>query len=418
MPSPDSRPVSKSARLLALHRQGIRALQRLAHWDPRSRASGKANAPNLVAGKAPCPAGGRPSAARSFELVTAPERAPVVHGRGLGSCTIRPARPHGRHADGWRSRRRGRWRGSRSRGRGRDAARQGRSLLPLLRCSPQLRRAGERRSEGVAPERVRRWVRSDGEVGANNCLAAQCAARADEGGLGRLRARPFLLGRCAPPKRFALFGARGLAVHSEPAPREFGRRGALVVARVVLEVGLGGCGLQGRGGAGGGRRGEHFRRLDVVGWSCEVDLHIRLDNADCLGASGREPAAFRLHLDHADVVLLVVVEDTNHLAFGEGREVAQSRLEHCLGVCDGDEVGRLRLQLDVGALGEGGRAHVQHVSLCEVQVLHHPVREVDHALLRDELEHAAVQPQLLVVRVGQLEHHGVADLEVHELLER
>ena len=39
------------------------------------------------------------------------------------------------------------------------------------------------------------------------------------------------------------------------------------------------------------------------------------------------------------------------------------------------------------------------------------------ALLRDELEDAAVQPPLHVARVGHLKDHRVGDLEVRQLLE-
>ena len=38
------------------------------------------------------------------------------------------------------------------------------------------------------------------------------------------------------------------------------------------------------------------------------------------------------------------------------------------------------------------------------------------ALLRDELEDAAVEPPLHVARVGHLEDHWIADLEVRQLL--
>ena len=64
----------------------------------------------------------------------------------------------------------------------------------------------------------------------------------------------------------------------------------------------------------------------------------------------------------------------------------------------------------------GGRLQVHNVALVQVHVLHHPKGQVNHALLRDEFEHAAMQPTLQEARVGQLEDHRVGDLEVSQLL--
>jgi hypothetical protein len=55
----------------------------------------------------------------------------------------------------------------------------------------------------------------------------------------------------------------------------------------------------------------------------------------------------------------------------EAREAAQRRLQHRPRVGDVQEVGGVRLQLDKGALGQGGRAQRHDVALLEQQVLHH-----------------------------------------------
>eukprot|EP00965_Chrysotila_dentata_P253221 6211133-Pleurochrysis_carterae.AAC.5 len=65
------------------------------------------------------------------------------------------------------------------------------------------------------------------------------------------------------------------------------------------------------------------RRLDVVGGRLEVELHVRLDDADRLRRAGREGAALAAHLDHANVVLALVVQDAERLALGQRGEVTQ-----------------------------------------------------------------------------------------------
>ena len=52
-----------------------------------------------------------------------------------------------------------------------------------------------------------------------------------------------------------------------------------------------------------------------------ADLDVRLDDAHRLGLALLERAPLRPHLDHADVVLLLVVEDAEGLALGERGEV-------------------------------------------------------------------------------------------------
>ena len=53
----------------------------------------------------------------------------------------------------------------------------------------------------------------------------------------------------------------------------------------------------------------------------------------------------------------------------------------------------------------------------EASRAHHPKGKIDHALLRNELEHAAVQPALQIARIGDLEHHRVLNLQLRQLLE-
>eukprot|EP00964_Phaeocystis_antarctica_P157770 scaffold128102_cov56-Phaeocystis_antarctica.AAC.2 len=97
-------------------------------------------------------------------------------------------------------------------------------------------------------------------------------------------------------------------------------------------------------------------------------LDVRLDDADRLGLSLLEGAPLRPHLDHADVVPFLIVQDADCLPLGQCREGAQGLLEH-------------GLRLDEAPLLDGRALEVHDVAFVEVHVLHHPKGEVDHALL-------------------------------------
>ena len=112
-----------------------------------------------------------------------------------------------------------------------------------------------------------------------------------------------------------------------------------------------------------------------------ADLDVRLNDADRLGLPLLEGTPLRPHLDHADVVLFLSVQDAEGLPFGQCREGAEGLLEHGLWVGDLDEVCGLRLQLDEAPLLDGRALEVHDVALVQVHVLHHPKGEVDHALL-------------------------------------
>ena len=112
-----------------------------------------------------------------------------------------------------------------------------------------------------------------------------------------------------------------------------------------------------------------------------ADLDVRLNDADRLGLPLLEGTPLWPHLDHADVVLFLVVQDAEGLPFGQCREGAEGLLEHGLWVGDLDEVCGLRLQLDEAPLLDGRALEVHDVALVQVHVLHHPKGEVDHALL-------------------------------------
>ena len=106
---------------------------------------------------------------------------------------------------------------------------------------------------------------------------------------------------------------------------------------------------------------------------------------------------------HQNQLIIPVPEPTQTIlfTFRETSKVPQPCLEHGLGIGEIQEVDGLRLELGEGGDGEGGRLHGEEAALLEHEVLHHPVGDVDLALVRHELEDAAVGGAVGLVEIQE-----------------
>ena len=110
------------------------------------------------------------------------------------------------------------------------------------------------------------------------------------------------------------------------------------------------------------------------------------------------------------MIVLVVVRQLDNVALGDAGEVAQSVFQHGAGVRNFEEIDMLRLELDEGGLGQTDVGNGNEGALFDQQILHHPERDEDAALLGCEFQHAAVRFGALF-GILQTEQHGIINLE-------
>lgn len=150
-----------------------------------------------------------------------------------------------------------------------------------------------------------------------------------------------------------------------------------------------------------------FGRLDVVLRLVEVQLDVGVDAANLIVG---------LALHDIDGVVPATILNVDCVTFVKHGVVGQFLLEDGFGVRQLDEGRVVRSDLDVGPLLQIHVSQDDLGALFDAQVVHHPNRDVAHALLRRELKHTAVGLQAHL-RVRNHERHRVLDAHPRQFVE-
>ena len=120
----------------------------------------------------------------------------------------------------------------------------------------------------------------------------------------------------------------------------------------------------------------HLRRFNIILGCFEVELNVCLNTANLV---------IRSTLLDLNSIVTTTILDVNCVPFKEHRVMSQFLLENGLRVRQIDESGLMRLYLHVSSLLKVHVPQNDFRALFNAKIVHHPYRNVAHALFRREL---------------------------------